>query len=157
MNILHPLRHAVASLASVLALDAATAVPAHAALGAAEASVFADQSQMSATLLRTVTGARFTMHELQARSGTLVRQYVAPGGMVFGLAWQGPTMPDLRQLLGANFDAYVGAVAARRARGPVSVELPGLVVQSSGRMRAFAGRAYLPQSLPPGVSAGDVQ
>ena len=152
----HPFRHAFVRLASIVTLGATAAMPAHAALGAAEASVFADQAQTNATL-RTVTGAKFTMHELQVPSGTLMREYVAPGGVVFGVAWEGPTMPDLRQLLGTNFDAYVAAVAARRARGPVSVELPGLVVQSSGRQRAFVGRAYVPQSVPTGVSAEDVR
>ncbi len=32
------------------------------------------------------------------------------------------------------------------------VELPGLVVQSGGHMRSFAGRAYIPEALPQGVS-----
>ena len=67
-------------------------------------------------------------------------------------------MPDLRQLLWPHFDEYVAAVAARRTvRGPVSIQLPGLIVQSGGRMRAFAGKAYVPESLPQGVSADDVR
>jgi len=78
--------------------------------------------------------------------------------MVFAVAWQGPSLPDLRQLLGAYFDQYAGATAARRARrAPVLVELPTLVVQSSGHMRAFAGKAYLPQGLPQGVVANEIQ
>jgi hypothetical protein len=78
--------------------------------------------------------------------------------MVFGVAWQGPSMPDLRQLLGVYFDQYVEAAAARRTRrAPVLVELPGLVVHSSGHMRAFSGKAYLPQGLPQGVTAEEIQ
>jgi hypothetical protein len=102
--------------------------------------------------------ARFTMHELRAASGTTVREYVSPAGVVFGVAWQGPSLPDLRQLLGVYFDQYVDAAAARRTRrAPVRVELPGLVVQSSGHMRAFVGKAYLPQGLPQGVAAEEIQ
>ena len=135
----------------------AVAPNAEAALGGTEATVRADQAQMSMTL-RTMPAARFTMHELTAASGTTVREYVSPAGVVFGVAWQGPSLPDLRQLLGVHFDQYVDAAAARRTRrAPVRVELPGLVVQSSGHMRAFAGKAYLPQGLPQGVVANEIQ
>ena len=34
---------------------------------------------------------------------------------------------------------------------------PGLVIQSGGRMRAFRGRAYVPQLLPPGVTPDDIR
>jgi hypothetical protein len=144
-------------LAAVGALGLAAVFPVHAALGGPEASVFADQSQINATL-RTVPSAKYTMHELQVPAGTTVREYVAPTGIVFGVAWVGPSMPDLRQLLGTHFDDYVAALAARRTvRGPVLIQLPGLVVQSGGRMRAFSGKAYVPESLPPGMSADDVR
>ena len=66
-------------------------------------------------------------------------------------------MPDLRQVLGSYFDRYVEAAAQRKARGPVTIEQPGLVVQSSGHMRAFVGKAYIPEALPPGVSADSIQ
>lgn len=111
---------------------------------------------MEATL-RVVPTGRLTVHELKT-AGATVREFVSPAGMVFGVAWQGAAMPDLRQLLGPHFDQYLAAVAARRTRrAPVRIELPGLVVHSSGHMRAFAGQAYLPQNLPPGVSSEDVQ
>jgi hypothetical protein len=144
-------------LAAFGALGFAVVFPVHAALGGPEASVFADQSQINATL-RTVSSAKYTMHELQVPSGTTVREYVAPTGTVFGIAWAGPSMPDLRQLLGTHFDDYVAALAARRTvRGPVLIQLPGLVVQSGGRMRAFSGKAYVPEGLPQGMSADDVK
>ena len=153
-----PIRKVVARLIVVALCGLDGALPVHAALGGTEASVFADQAQISATL-RTVASAKYTMHELQTPSGTLVREYVASTGTVFAVAWQGPSMPDLRQVLGAHFDEYVAAVAAARrtVRGPLSIQLPGLVVRSGGRMRAFAGKAYVPESLPAGVSADDLQ
>lgn len=142
---------------AALALVLLGAAPARATLGEPEASVPADQSQIRATL-RTVQGARYTVHELRAPSGTTVREYVSPAGLVFGVAWQGPSLPDLRQLLGRYFDRYVEAAAARPARrGPVLVQLPGLVVQSGGHMRAFAGKAYVPEALPQGVAPEEVQ
>lgn len=129
---------------------------AEATLGATEASVQVDQSQMEATR-RVTPSERLTVHELKT-AGATVREFVSPAGMVFGVAWQGRAMPDLRQLLGTYFDQYVAAAASRHTRrAPVLIELPGLVVHSSGHMRAFVGQAYLPQSLPAGVSAADVQ
>ncbi|HEY1459218.1 MAG TPA: DUF2844 domain-containing protein [Casimicrobiaceae bacterium] len=150
-------RKIVARFALIIPCGLGAALPAHATLGGIEASVFADQSQISATL-RTMPNARYTIHELRAPSGTVVREYVAPTGIVFAVAWQGPAMPDLRQVLGAHFDEYVAAVAAsHNRRGPVSVQLPGLVVQSGGHMRGFIGKAYVPETLPPGVSLDDVR
>ena len=147
----------LSAVGSVGLLTLAAATPVEATLGGTEATVQVDQAQMSMAL-RTVPAAQFTVHELTDASGATVREYVAPTGLVFGVAWQGSSMPDLRQLLGAYFDQYVEAAAARRTRrAPVHVELPGLVVQSSGHMRAFTGRAYLPQGLPQGVAAGEIR
>jgi hypothetical protein len=130
---------------------------AHASLGGIEATVEADRLAAGATAT-TQRSPRFTMHELQTPAGTKVRQYVSPAGVVFGIAWRGPSMPDLRQLLGDHFQSYVDAMAARRTRrSPVFVQLPGLVVQSSGHMRAFVGKAYLPSALPQGVAAQEIQ
>jgi len=130
---------------------------ADATLGQLQASVPADQNQLRASM-KTMPAERFTVHELQVPSGPTVREYVSPAGMVFGIAWEGSSMPDLRQLLGANFDQYAAALAERRTRrAPVLVQLPGLVVQSSGRMRSFSGKAYIPQALPPGVAPEDIQ
>jgi hypothetical protein len=158
MNVdVHSKRGFAASLVRIGWLAFAAALPAQASLGGTEATVLADQTQTQSTL-RTLHNEKFTMHELAVASGTTVREYVAPTGVVFAIAWQGPTMPDLRQLLGTHFAQYADAVAARRpVRGPVSIQLPGLVVQSGGRMRAFVGKAYVPESLPQGVSPDEVR
>jgi hypothetical protein len=67
----------------------------------------------------------------------------------------------LRQLLGAYFDQYAQAVQAQRAErhghGPVLIQQPGLVVQITGHMRSFRGRAYLPPMLPAGVHSEDLR
>lgn len=140
-----------------VALSAALAAgPVGAALGGSEATVETDRLQISGKL-RVLPSGAYTVHELQTPSGTVVREYVSPDGIVFGVAWQGPVMPDLRQVLGTYFDRYVQAATKRSARGPVAIEQPGLVVQSSGHMRAFTGRAYIPEALPQGVDATAVR
>lgn len=145
------------ALLAGLALTAGVAaVPVRAALGDTEASVEADRLQAGGTQ-RVLRAALYTVHELQTPTGTIVREYVSPAGTVFGVAWHGPSMPDLRQVLGMYFDRYVEAASKRAARGPVSITQPGLVVQSSGHARAFVGRAYIPEALPQGVAADSVR
>jgi hypothetical protein len=128
-------------------------------LGGGVESVKADQARLGAT--RQVQQAEgYTVHEMKTGSGIVVREYAAPAGTVFGVSWNGPVIPDLRQLLGEqHFAEYQQARQAqtqpggRIHRGPIFVELPGLVVQMSGHQRSFHGVAILPQSLPQGVSA----
>ncbi len=131
--------------------------PVAATLGQDVSSVIEDQKQMQATLQITGSG-KFAVHEIQLPSGTAVRQYVAPTGMVFAVSWHGPSLPDLRQVLGRYFEQYTGAVRSHGAgRGPRAMLQPALVVQSGGHMRAFNGRAYVPQLLPPDVLAEEIQ
>ena len=126
-----------------------------AALGGDAASVNADQLELNATL-RTTPASQFTQFELQMPSGTMVREYVSPAGSVFAVTWEGPSLPDLRQVLGSYFQQYVDAIQGGGVGSRV-VEQPGLVVYSGGHMRAFRGRAYVPQLLPQGVTADAIQ
>jgi hypothetical protein len=105
--------------------------------------------------------ASYTVRETTFGSGTVVHEYVSSAGTVFGIAWQGPQMPDLADLLGSYFPQYVEAEKAARAtlgrRGVSAVNQDTLVVRSGGHMGAFAGVAWLPQALPAGVSGQDIQ
>jgi hypothetical protein len=129
--------------------------PVTAALGGNETSVQSDRARMRAAFLRMTRAERYTVHEMRAPSGTVVREYVSTAGAVFAVAWSGPWQPDLRQVLGTYFEQYVQAAHAVRARraghGPLLVQEPGLVVQLSGHPRAFAGRAYVPVLVPQGL------
>jgi hypothetical protein len=108
------------------------------------------------------TSSSYTVQQTTFSNGTIVREYLAQNGSVFGIAWHGPQMPHLADLLGTYFPQYVTGVQAVRAargggHGPVAVEQSGLVVHSGGHMGAFAGQAWLPQALPEGVSGSDIQ
>jgi len=139
--------------ATLLMMDS----PALAGLGEDVSSVQADQAQMLGSLRSTQTQS-YAVHEIQSATGTTVREYVS-GGKVFAVAWQGPWPPDMRQILASYFDQYQQAAQAssRAGRRPLVIEQPGLVVQSGGHMRSFAGRAYIPEMLPPGVSGEAIQ
>lgn len=133
------------------------ALPASAELGGDAISVQADQAYMQASL-RTTTGQAYTVHEIQAPNGIIVREYVSPtSGKVFGVAWQGPWPPDMRQILGNYFGQYQQAAQAQAnmhaGRRPLVIKQPGLVMHAGGHMRSFAGQAYVPDMLPQGVTA----
>ncbi len=133
-------------------------LPAHATLGEA----FLPQSPKLAKAvgeLRATPRARYTVNEYTLASKTVVREYAAPGGNVFAVSWQGPFIPDLRQLLGRYFDRYA-ATAADKSRAfhhPVSLKDPHLVIQATGHMRAFSGVVYLPDQLPVGLTENELQ
>ncbi len=143
-------------LAGTAAIAVGLPCLASAALGEPEASVAADGAQLQGSITASDQGG-YRLHAIQLTSGTLVREYVGLDGTVFAVTWHGPHVPNLRQLLGRYFDAYVAAGQAPHAdHHHLQVNQSDLVVESSGHMRAFNGRADLPQAIPGGVSVGDL-
>lgn len=133
-------------------------LPGFAVLGGDAASVEADRASMGGADIGTTAGAGYTVREMRAASGTAIKEYLSPAGIVFAITWSGPALPDLRQLLGTQFDVYTRAANAQNAGpGRVNVQDSGLVVQSGGQMRAFFGRAYLPAQVPRGVALDDIR
>ena len=139
----------------VVALTAAA--PAFAALGGDATSVQADLARMKGALRITST-AGVTVHEITTSYGTVVREYLTPADKVFAVSWHGPVIPDLRQMLGGYYGQYEQAASAPHLGGHrhLAIEQPGLVVQSSGRMRAFYGRAWAPDLLPQNFSVSAI-
>jgi hypothetical protein len=129
-------------------------IAAYAGLGGNVASVEADRAQMKGTIVSRQASS-YTVHEIKASSGTTVREFASPAGTVFAVAWQGPFVPSMQQLLGTYFNQYSAAVKANKAtyvgRRPLNLQLPGLTVQMNGYMRAFHFRAYIPEQLPAGA------
>ena len=135
---------------------------AHATLGGDSASVESDRINMKAGVIArkslAMTGG-YTVHETTLPSGTLVRQYVSSNGIVFAVAWNGPFMPDLRQLLGIHFDTMVASQARQSNAGhrTFSQHEADLVIESGGHQRSFAGRAYLKSAIPPNMTEDEIQ
>jgi hypothetical protein len=151
---------------SVVGLGILSTLPAHAELGGMPmptpqgATVVTIAPPLPAA--SSGTAARYTVKQTTLASGTVVREYTGQDGRVFGVAWSGPSMPELASLLGGYAPLAASAVEAQRTqhsgmRGSARVDQPGFVVNSGGHMGHFAGQAYLPQGLPAGTSANDIK
>lgn len=140
---------------------------AHAALGGNAASVNADRtalaasSTVAASTSATTGTSAYTMQSLVDVGGTTIHEYLDSSGTVFAIAWAGPFMPNLSQLMGTYFASYTSAVAANQdsqtVRSPAAVDTGELVVKSGGHMQAFRGKAYLKNRLPGGFTVDQIR
>lgn len=135
------------------------ALPAWASLGGNAGSVEVDRVQMNAAV-QVTSHDTYKVHAMTVPGGTVVNEFVSPDGKVFAVAWHGQFMPQLQQVLGTYFQEYTTALAAQEkhyGRHPMNLQTQDLVVQMSGHMRSYVGRAYLPNALPQGLTAADIQ
>ena len=155
----HRMPHLALAIAALAIAPAASAT-----LGGDAGSIATDIASFGATPLNptsTPTGGA-TLHTLTLPSGTVIHEYLSSTGRVFAVAWQGPLLPPLKQLLGTdNFTQYTQALSAAQTNGRLhgrgNIALSDLVVSSGGHMGAFFGSAYLPSALPTGFTANDIQ
>jgi hypothetical protein len=131
--------------------------PAWAALGSDTASIAADQAHFQASD-KVTSHPLYEVHEMVVSTGTSVREYAAPDGRVFAIGWDGPAMPDLQQALGSHFKDFVAAARANQGgHHYLAAQRGDLMLVSTGRMRAFAGHAYLASAVPAGVSIDELR
>jgi len=132
-----------------------------ASLGGNVNTVESDRVQMKANL-QVIQHDVYTVHEMQLPGGTVVDEYVSPSGTVFAVAWHGQFPPPMQQILGVYFPQYTTALQTQPntkiyGHRPLNIQEQGLVVQAAGHMRAHYGRAYIPNLLPQGVAADQIQ
>ena len=142
---------------SALAFIAQFSPRAHAALGEDVSTVANDQARLQASL-QVRQNSRFAVHELSAPTGIKVREFVAASGKIFAVAWSGGWRPNLRDIMGEHYDQFIAGTRGRRmARGPVCIELPGMVVVMGGHQRAFFGHVYLTDLMPGDFALQDLR
>jgi hypothetical protein len=141
-------RTAAGGAALVLALLGATK-PAEATLGGDGASVIANAQILAAErhVEKTSSGER---HDLTLPSGIVIRELVSPSGVVYAIAWRGPRMPNLRELLGPYF-AQLSNHTSRGSRNRLIVSGEDFEIRVQGHPHSFAGRAWVPSQVPSGV------
>jgi hypothetical protein len=142
-----------------LAAVACVSAPALAGLGANATSVEADRARLKGSL-QVREAADYAVHEIQTPAGMRVREYVTHDGLVFAVSWRGPAMPDLGQLLGSFGPQLAQARAASTPRynhHHLEIRTADVVVQSSGYVRAFRGRAWATALLPQNFSPTNIE
>jgi hypothetical protein len=116
-------------------------------------------SRLAATATTAASDAVYTVTQSTLDSGTVVREYSDANGAVFAVSWKGPTLPDLRTLLGDKFTVMTSNAAKRPKAGhsQLAVEQSDVVIVSNGHMRAFAGKAWIPGALPAGFDTSTIE
>ena len=148
------------SLALVLsAAMFAAAQRVQATLGESAGSIESDRKALSAVNRGATIRNGYTVQEIYSAANT-VREYVAPSGIVFGIAWNGLVYPDITQLLGAYTGEYQKALQQTQhqkgGKRHLRVKSAGVVVEQWGHMRDLRGRAYAPALIPSGVTVDEI-
>jgi Protein of unknown function (DUF2844) len=151
------------SAAAIVLLASSAALlwggPCRAALGGDALSVAADQSALRGDL-SSIETPRYRIREISTGGGIRVHEYADAGGTIFAVTWNGPAIPDLRQLLGGYYGEYTAALLNRKPVGihrSISVAGQSVRVELSGHMRAYSGRAYLPARIPAAVQIQEIR
>jgi Protein of unknown function (DUF2844) len=142
----------------MLAANLICAATACAGLGDDAASVVADAKALQG-VVRMQSSSLFDIYEISADSGLRVREFVNRDGIVVAVTWQGPVQPDLQRMLQASFAQYNQARATLTQPGlrrSLRMTSQDLVVETSGHLRAYSGRAYLLKLMPAGATAADL-
>ncbi|HZZ03695.1 DUF2844 domain-containing protein [Paraburkholderia sp.] len=117
------------------------------------------QANSTTAAPQTLLNGALRLLTLTDAGNTTINEYATNTGQIIAYTWQGPTMPDLRALLGKYADSYRTGAAASVPDGNLHasrVVRPDVIVESGGPMRGYAGRAWLPAALPSGVTADDL-
>ncbi|WP_109480140.1 DUF2844 domain-containing protein [Paraburkholderia sp. C35] len=159
MAVINTQSSTVVGVSIVFALCANTFVTAeaHAELGGTSAALAAGDT----ATVRTLPGSAAKVRSTVDAGGTTINEYTTGSGVIFAYTWQGPTMPDLGQLLGPYAQRLRTEAAAQfNATGSLHasrVDDPDVIIESGGQMRSYVGRAWLPQALPAGITQADLR
>jgi hypothetical protein len=153
------MKRALYLFVGLLAATLGTVQSVHATLGESADSVMADRKALSAVQAATTTHNAYTVQEISSDS-VAVREYIAPSGVVFGIAWNGMIHPDLTLLLGSYTGEYQQSLRQtprKPGRRFSQIKTDRIVVEQWGHMRNLHGRAYVPSLIPPGATIDEIK
>lgn len=149
-------RQAARLLLTLCALIGSSA--AWAALGGAADSVLADRVSLQAAVSIEDRG-HYVVQTLRTATGVTVREYLLDDA-VFAISWTGAVPPDLHALLGSHFAAYAASLTRLAHPGRqrvVHLTVDDMILNQSGHLRAYQGRAYLPALLPADFAVAELR
>jgi hypothetical protein len=128
-----------------------------AGLGGRPAELGPRQVPDKATRMLSSGSVAYTQVERKLDSGIVVREFLDEAGTVFAVAWAGPFLPDLKEILGTHFDAFVQDAGKARGRtSRIVVKRNDVVIVSGGHMGSFTGKAWIPAQLPAGFDPASI-
>ena len=170
LRLSHLLQPRLVLLAAAGLVAASAAAPCLASLGRAPSAFAGTSTVHQARALAAANGttsttsasngsASYSVSTTTLAGGTTVREYVGADGVVFAVTWNGPFLPDLRELLGQHFATLKNESARqpKAGRGQVRVAQPDVTIESGGHMRAYAGRAWVNSRLPAGFDTDTLE
>ena len=140
-------------------LTLATAQRAQATLGESVDSVESDRKAFTAVRHATLARNGYTVQEIKS-DANVVREFISPSGIVFAIAWNGLSHPDLTTLLGTYVGEYQQALqqtTGQKGKRHLQVKTNRAVVEKWGHMRNMQGRAYIPALIPSGVNIDEIK
>jgi len=140
-------------------LSSLSAGRALATLGEPAASVESDRTALSAVRKAATSRTGYTVQEIVSDAAT-IREYISPDGIVFGVAWNGLTQPDLAPLFGTYYAEYRQTkekTPRHQGRRFMQLKGPHVVVETAGHMRDMRGRAYVPSLVPAGANTDEIK
>jgi len=132
---------------------------AQAALGESIDSVAKDRKALSAVQRATTARNGYSVQELKSEAN-IVREFVSPSGVVFAIAWNGLSHPDLASLLGTYVGEYQQSLrhtSRQKGKRYSQVKATNVIVEKWGHMRNMQGRAYIPGLIPNGVNIDEIK
>jgi hypothetical protein len=143
----------------VVVFISVTARMALATLGESTDSVESDRKAYSAVRHDALSRNGYSVQDFTT-DGNVVREYISQSGVVFAIAWNGLSHPDLTTLLGTYLQEFQQALqTASRQRGKrhMQVKANRVIVEKWGHMRNLQGRAYIPSLIPSGVNLNEIK
>jgi hypothetical protein len=143
----------------VLMFIPVTARIVQATLGESSDSVESDSRTFSAARHATQPHIGYTVQDFTT-DGNVVREYISPSNVVFAIAWNGLSHPDLTPLLGTYLQEFQQALrntSRQRGKRHMQVTANRVIVEKWGHMRNMQGRAYIPSLIPAGVSINEIK
>ena len=142
-------------------LGALIASHAYATLGEKPGSSTSTSQARLVASTSSINNSTYTDNVSTLESGVVIHEYSRADGTVFAVAWKGPMMPDMQQLLGTYFSKFLGARSSASAPtgglSQLNSTQSDLVVHSSGRLGAFGGQIYVPSLVPAGLNVEQLQ
>lgn len=132
---------------------------ARATLGESVDSVESAQKVFKAVQHATLTRNGYTIREFKSEAN-VTREYISPSGVVFAIAWNGLSHPDLTSQLGTYAGEYQKALRqthGQKGKRHLQVKANRVIVEKWGHMRNMQGRAYISALIPSGVSIDEIK